>query len=69
MPPEPEIAFEIHLLPGSTSISILPYGILIAEISGLKKQLKELLKQGFIRHSTSPRGALVLFVKKKDGTL
>jgi len=35
----------------------------------LKKQLKELLDKGFIRKSTSPAGAPVLFVRKKDGTL
>ena len=32
-------------------------------------QLEELLSKGFIRPSTSPWGALVLFVKKKDGSL
>jgi hypothetical protein len=32
-------------------------------------QLEELLKKGHIRPSVSPWGALVLFVKKKDGTL
>jgi len=32
-------------------------------------QLEELLKKGYIRPSVSPWGALVLFVKKKDGTL
>ena len=31
-------------------------------------QLQELLDKGYIRSSMSPWGALVLFVKKKDGT-
>ena len=35
----------------------------------LKLQLKEMLDKGYIRVSVSPSGALVLFVKKKDGTL
>jgi hypothetical protein len=39
------------------------------ELAGLKVQLQELLDKGFIRPSNSPWGALVLFVKKKDGTL
>ncbi|KAL1225460.1 RNA-directed DNA polymerase-like protein [Cardamine amara subsp. amara] len=39
-----------------------------AEMSELKKQLEELLSKGFIRPSTSPWGAPVLFVKKKDGS-
>jgi hypothetical protein len=41
----------------------------IAELDELKKQLTSLLKKGFISPSTSPYGAPVLFVKKKDGTL
>jgi hypothetical protein len=39
------------------------------ELKELKKQLEELLEKWFIRPSTSPWGALVLFVKKKDGSL
>ena len=39
------------------------------ELKELKLQLKELLEKGFIHLSISPWGALVLFVKKKDGTL
>jgi hypothetical protein len=39
------------------------------ELAELKFQLQELLDKGFIHPSNSPWGALVLFVKKKDGTL
>ena len=39
------------------------------ELQELKIQLQELMDKGFIRPSVSPWGALVLFVKKKDGTL
>ena len=40
-----------------------------AELRELKTQLQELVDKGFIQPSTSPWGALVLFVRKKDGTL
>ena len=39
------------------------------ELKESKFKLQELLEKGFIRPSVSPKGALVLFVKKKDGTL
>jgi hypothetical protein len=38
------------------------------ELVELKKQIDELLEKGYIRPSTSPWVALVLFVEKKDGT-
>jgi hypothetical protein len=34
----------------------------------LKKQIEELLEKGFIRPSSSPWGAPVIFVEKKNGT-
>ncbi|XP_070007676.1 uncharacterized mitochondrial protein AtMg00860-like [Nicotiana sylvestris] len=40
-----------------------------AELKELKEQLKDLLEKGFTRPSTSPWGAQVLFVRKKDGSL
>ena len=40
-----------------------------AELKEMKAQLEELLSKGFIRPSTSPWGAPILFVKKKDGSL
>ncbi|KAA0056692.1 pol protein [Cucumis melo var. makuwa] len=39
------------------------------ELKELKVQLQELLDKGFIRPSVSPFGAVVLFVKKKDGSM
>jgi Reverse transcriptase (RNA-dependent DNA polymerase) len=63
------LEFGIELLPGTTPISKTPYRMTPAELKELKVQLEELLTKGFIRPSTSPWGAPVLFVRKKDGTL
>jgi hypothetical protein len=40
----------------------------VEELKGLKKQLTELQEAGYIRSSSSPWGALILFVQKKDGS-
>ena len=45
------------------------YSLSELELKTLKKYLEDNLKSGFIRPSTSPAGAPILFVKKKDGTL
>jgi len=39
------------------------------ELVKLKKQLEDLLEKQFVRPSVSPKGAPVLLVKKKDGTM
>ena len=69
MPPVREVQFSINLKPGTEPIAKAPYRMAPAEMSELKTQLQELLDKGFIRPSTSPWGAPVLFVKKKDGSL
>nr|GEU93738.1 reverse transcriptase domain-containing protein [Tanacetum cinerariifolium] len=43
-----------------------PYRLAPSEMKELAKQLQELSKKGFIRPSSLPWGAPVLFVKKKD---
>ncbi|XP_070050484.1 uncharacterized protein [Nicotiana tomentosiformis] len=67
--PEREIEFAIDILPDTQRISIPPYRMGPTELRELKEQLRDLLEKGFIKHSTSPWGAHVLFVKKKDGSL
>ena len=69
LPPDREVEFTIDLIPGIEPISIPPYRMAPAELRELKAQLEELLSKGFIRPSISPWGALVLFLKKKDGSL
>ena len=50
-----------------------PYGPLYTlssrELQLLREYIEEALRRGWIRHSTSPAGAPILFVPKKDGTL
>ena len=40
-----------------------------AELKELKVQMEEMVNKGFVRPSTSPWGAPVLFVKKKDRSM
>ncbi|KAJ8771140.1 hypothetical protein K2173_023465 [Erythroxylum novogranatense] len=68
LPPVREIEFAIDLIPGTAPISIPPYRMAPAELRELKEQLEELLEKGYVRPSSSPWGAPVLFVKKKDGS-
>jgi hypothetical protein len=37
-------------------------------LAELKEHIRELLEKGFIRPNSSPSGAPVIFVPKKDGT-
>ena len=69
LPLDREIEFEIELAPGTEPISIAPYRMAPTEMKELKIQMEELVRKGFIRPSTSPWGAHVLFVKKKYGAL
>ena len=69
VPPLREIDFGINLEPNIKSISIPPHRMAPTELKELKMQLKDLTDKGFIWPSISPWGALVLFIKNKDGTL
>jgi hypothetical protein len=69
MPPDRDVEFVIDLLPGTGPIAKRPYRMSIDELEELKKQLKELSDKGYIRPSASAWGSLVLFVKKKDGSM
>jgi hypothetical protein len=66
MPHDRDIEFSINLLPGTAPISKRPYRMDVKNLVELKKQIEELLQKGFIRPSSSPWGAPVLFVNKKD---
>jgi hypothetical protein len=49
-------------------ISKRPYRMDVKDFGELKKHIEELLEKGFIRPSSSPWGAPVLFADKKDGS-
>ncbi|GKC06577.1 putative reverse transcriptase domain-containing protein [Tanacetum coccineum] len=63
-----EFEFRIELTPGATPVAKSPYRLAYSELEELSGQLKELQDKGFIRPSSSPWGAPVLFVKKNDGS-
>ena len=69
MPPDRDIGFVIDLAPRNSPIAKKPYRMAASELAELKKQLEELQRIGFIRPSSSPWGAPVLFVKKKDESM
>ncbi|GKA37789.1 putative reverse transcriptase domain-containing protein [Tanacetum coccineum] len=63
-----EIEFRIELVPGVIPVAKSPYQLAPSEMEEFSGQLKELQDKGFIQPSSSPWGAPVLFVKKKDGS-
>ena len=69
LPPRRELDFTIELVPGVVPSSKALYRMNILELNELKSQLKELIDKKYIRSSVSPWGALVIFVKNKDGTM
>ena len=69
LPPQRVIDFGIELHPGTSPISMTPHRMTPVELQELRVQLQKLLDKGFIRPSTSPWCAPVLFAKKKDKTL
>ncbi|GJT47657.1 putative reverse transcriptase domain-containing protein [Tanacetum coccineum] len=68
LPPAQQVEFQIDLVPGAAPVARAPYRLAPSKMQELSAQLQELADKGFIRPSSSPWGALVLFVKKKDGS-
>jgi hypothetical protein len=69
LPPKRDIDFSINLMHGAAPVSKIPYRMSTPELKEFQMQLEELMKKGYVCPSVSPRGAPILFVKKKDGTL
>nr|GEY61619.1 putative reverse transcriptase domain-containing protein [Tanacetum cinerariifolium] len=68
LPPVRQVEFQIDLILGAEPVARALYRLAPLEMQELSNQLLELADRGFIRPSTSPWGAPVLFVKKKDGS-
>jgi hypothetical protein len=68
MPPDRDIESVIELKPGTAPIYKTPFRMTTPELAELKEHIKEFLEKGFIRPSSSPWGAPMIFVPKKDGT-
>jgi hypothetical protein len=45
-----------------------PYRMATQQLAKLKEHIKEVLEKGYIRPSSTPCGAPMIFVQKKDGT-
>jgi hypothetical protein len=68
MSPDRDIESVIELKPGTAPIYKTLFRMTTPELAELKEHIKELLEKGFIHPSSSPWGAPVIFVPKKDGT-
>jgi hypothetical protein len=68
MPPDQDIEFVIELKPGTAPKYKTPFRMRTLELAELKEHIKELLEKGFIRPSSSPWGAPMICLLKKDGT-
>ncbi|GKA29697.1 reverse transcriptase domain-containing protein [Tanacetum coccineum] len=66
LPPVRQVEFQIDLIPGATPVARAPYRLAPSKMQELSNQLQEMSDRGFIHPSTSPWGAPILFVKKKD---
>ncbi|GJS42892.1 putative reverse transcriptase domain-containing protein, partial [Tanacetum coccineum] len=68
LPPTRQVEFQIDLIPGVAPVARAPYRLALSEMKEFSEQLQELSDKGFIRPSSSPWGAPIFFVKKKDGS-
>ncbi|GJW20422.1 hypothetical protein Tco_0031044 [Tanacetum coccineum] len=65
LPPTRPVEFQIDLIPGAAPVAQAPYRLAPSEMKELSEQLQELSHKGFIRPSSSPWGAPVLYCQKE----
>jgi hypothetical protein len=68
MPLDRDIEFVIELKPSTIPIYKTPFRMTTPKLAELKEYIKELLEKGFICPISSPWGAPMIFVLKKDDT-
>ncbi|GJV58993.1 putative reverse transcriptase domain-containing protein, partial [Tanacetum coccineum] len=68
LPPTRQVEFLIDLVTSAALVARAPYRFAPSELQELSTQLQELSDKGFMRPISSPWGAPVLFIKKKDGS-
>ncbi|MCO5549501.1 hypothetical protein L7F22_002973 [Adiantum nelumboides] len=69
LPPRRPMDHAIDLIPGQPPPVRAPYRVSYLESQDIQRHLEDLLDKGHIRPSKSPFGALVLVIKKKDGSM
>ena len=69
VPPHRDVDFGNELHPDTSTICMTSHRMAPVELQELRVQLQEPLDKRFIRPSTSPWGAPVLFAKKRGKTL
>ena len=68
LPPARWWDHRIHLAPSSKPINVRPYRYPYFQKAEIERQVRDMLSQGVIQHSTSPFSSPVLLVRKKDGS-
>ncbi|GKC26825.1 putative reverse transcriptase domain-containing protein [Tanacetum coccineum] len=68
LPPTRQVEFQIDLVIGVAPVTRTPYRLAPSKMQELSTQLQELSDKGFIKPSSLPWRASILFVKKKDGS-
>ncbi|GKC69361.1 putative reverse transcriptase domain-containing protein [Tanacetum coccineum] len=68
LPPTRQVEFQINLVPSATFVARAPYRLAPSKMKKLSEQLQKLSDKCFIRPSSSPWGAPVLFIRKWDGS-
>jgi hypothetical protein len=68
LPPAREADHQINLIPGAQPVLVRPYHYSSIQKNEIETQLKEMLQNGVVWHSSSSFASPILLVHKKDGS-